>query len=81
MAHLRVPVSPAGEVLSSPQVPVQDNETIAGIFLRKVIIVDSGKRAAIHAFLFPPPFLPACPVGWMFWLQNLVGTEIAVYAA
>jgi len=24
-AHFRVPVSPVGEVLSSPQIPVQDN--------------------------------------------------------
>ena len=42
-AHFSLPVPPAGEVLSSPQMPVQDNETKAGIFPGKVIIVDHGK--------------------------------------
>ena len=42
-AHFGVPVSPAGDVLSSPQMPVPDNETKAGIFPGKVIIVDHGK--------------------------------------
>ena len=32
---------------SSPQMPAQDNETIAGIFPGKVIIVDSGKLYVI----------------------------------
>ena len=36
--------------------PVPDNETIAGIFPGKVIIVDHGKIVAIHQFLFPPQF-------------------------
>ena len=48
-AHFRVPVSPAGEVLSSPEMPVQDNETKAGIFPVKVIIVDSGKLYVIKS--------------------------------
>jgi hypothetical protein len=43
-----VPVLPADEVLSSPQMPVQDNETIGGIFSGKVIIVDHGKIIAIN---------------------------------
>jgi len=33
---------------SSPQMPAQDNETIAGIFPGKVIIVESGKSAKAH---------------------------------
>ena len=41
-AHFRLPVSPAGEVLSSPQMPVQDNETKGGIFPGKVISVEHG---------------------------------------
>jgi len=55
-AHLRVPVSPADEVLSSPRMPLPDNETIAGIFPGKVIIVDSGKVASIIHFSLPPKF-------------------------
>ena len=42
-ALLRVPVLPAGEVLSSPQMLGEDNETKAGIFPGKVIKVDHGK--------------------------------------
>ena len=42
-----MPVSPAGEVLSSPHVPVPDNETKAGIFPGKVISVDHGKIVCI----------------------------------
>ena len=47
-AHFGVPVSPAGDVLSSPQMPVPDNETKAGIFPGKVIIVDHGKLYVIN---------------------------------
>ena len=42
-AHLRVPVPPAGEVLSSPQMSVPDNNIKGGIFPGKVIIVEAGK--------------------------------------
>ena len=47
--HFRVPVFPAGEVLSSPQMLGEDNETIAGIFPGEVIIVDSGKLYVIKS--------------------------------
>ena len=51
-----VPVSPAGEVLSSPQMPVPDNETKAGIFSGKVIIVDNGSdcRKTLKAAILCP---------------------------
>ena len=52
-AHFRVPVSPAGEVLSSPQIPVQDNETKAGIFPGEVIIVDHGKKSGKKSTHYP----------------------------
>ena len=56
-----LPVSPAGEVLSSPQVPVQDNETKAGIFPGKVIIVDHGKLVRIYPHPITPDYLLAVP--------------------
>jgi hypothetical protein len=49
-AHFGVPVSPPSEVLSSPQMRVQDIETIAGIFPGKVIIVDHGKIAMLGSW-------------------------------
>jgi len=49
-AHLRVPVSPAGEVLSSPQMLGEDIETIAGIFPGKVISVEHGKIAMLGSW-------------------------------
>jgi hypothetical protein len=48
--HLRLPESPAGEVLSSLQMLVQDIWILSGMFPGKVIIVEGGKVAMLGAW-------------------------------